>query len=462
MKISLAYHFSFALLVKCGPAAARKSEIAAGSSHDVSATLNANPQTTAFEGNARRQILTLFDCDSDPLCSTTNNTIKNTSASASVLGGDSYKGCWIDVNGNRAMEYFAGNGFSIENCIEECKSHGHDFAGLQYHHQCFCGSDYSKNGQAPEEECDHACNTGAGNCGGKWRLSIYQVEAPRADLPSTENEYLGCWKDQKGNRALEIFAGNNYGIESCIEECKTLDYEYAGLQYHQECFCGSDYKKIGVAYESECDHACNTGGGYCGGRWRLSIYKIGSAGPITPTLPTSTPTTKPKPTPAPSSKPTDASGSSNATEYKGCWADDNSNRAMEYSAGSAFGIDGCIEECRQQNYQFAGLQYHHECFCGNDYTKNGRAAESQCDHACRIGEGMCGGKWRLSIYMIGEEGQKTQVIPATPTPKPTEKPNQRYAFSYVCWKLCCVWFSLFERNHFSLLHFSNHQSTREF
>ena len=122
-----------------------------------------------------------------------------------------------------------------------------------------------------------------------------------ATTTTTENEYKGCWKDLPAKRAMEQLAGYYYDIDSCIEKCKTLDWDFAGLQYHHQCFCGSDYSVNGMADETECSHGCITGKGICGGEWRLSVYQTGFN--MQPALPTSMPANKP--TPLPSKRPTE-------------------------------------------------------------------------------------------------------------------------------------------------------------
>ena len=403
--------------------------------------------------DALHSTLERLDCDNDDI-NCQNGVNSDTIKFAAIgTGSSQYKGCWID-DSERAMEYSAGNWFGIETCMEHCKTLEYDYAGLQYHYQCYCGNDYQSHGKAPaDNECNLSCNSGEGICGGRWRLSVYQIEKPA--LENQDTEYQGCWVD-KADRAMEYSAGGGYGIESCLDQCSLLSYNYAGLQYHHECYCGNEYSKHGRASaESNCNLVCNTGEGICGGTWRLSVYKIGVLGthhlpspgpslpptmkptrpptaPPTPAptkLPTPSPTSKPTlvptpnptskptlaPTPVPTSLPTEASIEAQSNDgYKGCWVD-TSDRAMEYSAGNGFGIESCMNECSLQGFDYAGLQYHYECYCGNDYSKHGRASsESDCNKLCNVGGGICGGNWRMSVYGIE---QPKQISTPAPAPK---------------------------------------------
>lgn len=64
---------------------------------------------------------------------------------------------------------------------------------------------------------------------------------------------------------------------NCTTLCGTKNYEYAGVEYGDECYCGTGYVD-GVmppaADLSECGMLCS-GNMFaaCGGSWRMQIYK---------------------------------------------------------------------------------------------------------------------------------------------------------------------------------------------
>ena len=65
---------------------------------------------------------------------------------------------------------------------------------------------------------------------------------------------------------------------SCTEQCSAQGYSYAGVEYGDECYCGTGYVG-GVPPEAadpgDCDVRC--AGSYyftCGGSWRMQIYKF--------------------------------------------------------------------------------------------------------------------------------------------------------------------------------------------
>lgn len=91
-------------------------------------------------------------------------------------------------------------------------------------------------------------------------------------------ELIGCFIDRP-TRDLNHFAGQDFSIDECINECKTKGYSYAGLQYHGQCYCDNKYGSHGVSSVSECNTHCNKGGGICGGAYRNSVYKTANYWP---------------------------------------------------------------------------------------------------------------------------------------------------------------------------------------
>lgn len=65
---------------------------------------------------------------------------------------------------------------------------------------------------------------------------------------------------------------------SCTGLCSSGGYAYAGVEYGDECYCGTGYvggTEPAAADLSECGMLC-AGSMYedCGGSWRMQIYKF--------------------------------------------------------------------------------------------------------------------------------------------------------------------------------------------
>ena len=85
--------------------------------------------------------------------------------------------------------------------------------------------------------------------------------------------------------------------------------------------------------------------------------------------------------------------------YVGCFTDDG-NRALPAYQGTGFGIQACVDTCRNQGYAYAGSQYYDHCFCGNALGYS-QVSDAECNTPCNGGGGYCGGPWRNSIYATG-------------------------------------------------------------
>ena len=75
---------------------------------------------------------------------------------------------------------------TIENCINACRSHGYDFAGLEYSQECYC-DDFIKNSGIciSQTKCNmHCSGNSAELCGGSNALNVYQYDRWNAAVNS--------------------------------------------------------------------------------------------------------------------------------------------------------------------------------------------------------------------------------------------------------------------------------------
>lgn len=118
-------------------------------------------------------------------------------------------------------------------------------------------------------------------CGGPSRLSVYNLTT--FVPPTTVKQvgtYLsqGCYNEASNGRLLSGQSyTNNTGmtVESCVEFCQASGATYAGLEYAQECYCGSSLASSAqVADASKCNMLC-TGNSkeFCGAGSILNVYK---------------------------------------------------------------------------------------------------------------------------------------------------------------------------------------------
>ncbi|XP_077991684.1 uncharacterized protein LOC144445917 [Glandiceps talaboti] len=169
-------------------------------------------------------------------------------------------------------------------------------------------------------------------------------------------EYVGCFADTD-QRALgwwdEKYTAQT--VERCIGMCASIYAPYAGLQHHEECFCGVAYDKYGEINEAECSTACNGNSSQmCGGNWRMSVYRIHVHMPDLPLY-----------------------------KYVGCFIDGGDRALSWYSDNSPVqSVEWCILKCSEVGAPYAGLEATAECFCGLHHDMYGETLESDCYEAC--------------------------------------------------------------------------------
>ncbi|KAI0338949.1 WSC-domain-containing protein [Trametopsis cervina] len=129
------------------------------------------------------------------------------------------------------------------------------------------------------------CCAGFGGC-----ANGIDCDGPLTDLPPVYNSIPTGWTTAVAcavDNAQRVLANpvvtylNSTTPYSCVNQCIAKGYQYAGLEYGDECYCGTGYAG-GVlppaADVSECNMRC--AGLYsatCGGSWRMQIYKANGA-----------------------------------------------------------------------------------------------------------------------------------------------------------------------------------------
>jgi len=368
-------------------------------------------------------------------------------------GGGDYLGCFEDRDSRDLNGYsFTSGGMTIESCRAECSRRGFAFAGLQYSSQCFCGSTHGQYGQKSDAECNMPCaGNGGQRCGAAWRNSVWKsgaaaggggggpepvnageagwdrmyddmgaskansakecedrcrgtagcaawafsrcsndgdsyhlcwlkhglgqrvanqcrvsgtISAPPPPPPQG-GDYVGCFED-RDSRDLNGYSFSNGGmtVETCRAEGSRRGFQFAGVQYSSQCFCGNSYGRYGQKADGECNMQCSGNGGEkCGAGWRNSVWKSGS-------------------------------------DYRGCFVDDG-NRDIQGAVidSASMTIGTCRRECARRGFSLAGLQYSSQCFCGNSAGRYGQKPDGECNMPCSgDGSQKCGSAWRNSVW----------------------------------------------------------------
>ncbi|KAJ7173130.1 glyoxal oxidase N-terminus-domain-containing protein [Mycena crocata] len=226
--------------------------------------------------------------------------------------------------------------------------------------------------------------------------------APRASvvLPSGWVS-RGCVREPSSGRTLTgySFSSPSMTVTSCVAECNSRNFKYAGIEYANECWCGNTFEggSAGggsIAGSAECNMACaGDSTQTCGAGNRLSTYEKKSTVAVAPVLPS-------------------------GWSYKGCVQEPSSGRTLtNYSfTDPGMTVDKCVATCNSKGFHMAGVEYASECYCGDKFqataSGGGSAAPAgDCSMAC-AGEStqQCGAGNRLSMYSI-----VVAVAPVLPT-----------------------------------------------
>ncbi|XP_062408873.1 sialate:O-sulfotransferase 1 [Sardina pilchardus] len=154
--------------------------------------------------------------------------------------------------------------------------------------------------------------------------------------------YIGCFLDDAKDRALKgtvFYDFRRMTSSLCQDTCSESGYQFAGLEYGSECYCGNRIAGPRMR-EEECNLDCKgEKGSICGGVARLSIYKVEELLP--------------------------GQRRYRNVRYRGCFRTPENMTAAGFVRAVKRNLtsQACMEVCMDQEYPLAILQRPH-CFCG--------------------------------------------------------------------------------------------------
>ncbi|KAH8839061.1 hypothetical protein MCOR27_010609 [Pyricularia oryzae] len=332
--------------------------------------------------------------------------------------GWDYMGCYVDIGRSLGAAATSSGLMTAEACINFCTSKGMQFAGTEYHNECYCDSSLpSAATLVADSECSTACSGDATqSCGGPSRLTVYHSAQPVGPQPNpgvNGFNHIGCYTEGTTSRALPV-AGDVPSAEvtaaTCTASCLAKGFKLAGVEYGGECYCGNSLSAGSVPAAGGCNTLCNGNSSeICGGPNRLNLYnwhenELPTASvPPTPSTTTSA-ATGPGSTAPP---PPVVSDLPEGFEYHGCWIDGPNGRALpDYQAPDSQTLtqESCAQICSQRGYTISGSEYSTQCFCANAiYNGGSKTTEAECSMPCSGNPAQkCGAGNRLTIFSRGE------------------------------------------------------------
>ncbi|EFQ30435.1 WSC domain-containing protein [Colletotrichum graminicola M1.001] len=261
-------------------------------------------------------------------------------------------------------------------------------AGVEYGRECYCGYLIdSASAMAPESDCSKPC---AGNsdevCGNGGRLNVFTNGDSGPTILSASGDFQsrGCYSDHTSSRTLStrMSLRGDLTVSECTTACAAQGFPYAGVEFGEECFCGTSIQNGAPVPATSCNMACaGDKTQYCGGPAAINIYM--------------------------SSKP--VTGNPSAIPFgwtQTCYTDSPNRRALSYRTDlTKFSAAQCVAQCDSLGYTYAGVEYGSECYCGNSIDGGNTPASSGCDMPCDGNRlDTCGGAGHINIYHVSCPG----------------------------------------------------------
>ncbi|KAI8245280.1 hypothetical protein K4K55_002278 [Colletotrichum sp. SAR 10_96] len=270
------------------------SSAASASSGVSSTTATSSSLASSASSGASSSSSTAFVSTITPTSTTSSSATPSATFVASplnpqmpaIIGGQwQYAGCFKDlVDGERLFQgaSSASDDMSLAKCAAFCSTGApgggaFNYFGVEYGRECYCGWDaQAAKMSTSEAECSSPCaGSSVGLCGAGFRLSVYNNTIPN-QAPSQpqhaaragDYEFLGCQTEGVNGRALSgaSFGSADMTTKACAAFCAKGNFQYMGVEYAQECWCGSTTNAGSVpAPLKECDMLCR------GNQWTVIV-----------------------------------------------------------------------------------------------------------------------------------------------------------------------------------------------
>ncbi|CZS94127.1 uncharacterized protein RAG0_04170 [Rhynchosporium agropyri] len=292
-------------------------------------------------------------------------------------GTYSYVACYADQNGGRTLAINKSPINSVEACVTACSNSGYRYAGVEYRNECWCDNAIrTGTAQIAASNCLLPCaGTPSQTCGGSNAIQIYMGAAtggPIVPPTSAGYNYVDSYIDSSSARILPFQQTlSNYTVGNCVRACSNLGYAFAGLEFGQQCFCGTTRLNNPPGGQTPNIPCTGNAAQFCGGSSILQVY-------------TGTPSPQPL---------TSSFGNGQ------CVADNTNNvRTLSVSMGTSSTMTPAACRSLCVGYTYFGVEYGSECWCDNTFA-TGSVMSTVCTMTCS-GDNMqfCGGSYALNMY----------------------------------------------------------------
>lgn len=259
---------------------------------------------------------------------------------------------------------------------------------------------------------------------------------PTNPAGDTVYQYLGCYHEVKPGGRLLLPQAYVSATENTNDRCQTVcnngNYVFSGTEYQTECYCGNvPPANVYKSDEIFCNYGCSgdqsqtCGGIQVGTGGYISIYYDPSRFTPSDNDTTGTPPTSGTP------QTVKQVGNYN---YLGCYSETTQGRALSDKTPPIPATGTTLEYCQTacQGYQYFGVEFANECYCGNTINAGSVPQASDdvdingCSMLCGGNQTQyCGGANRIEMYRLNASlpvPTSTPTNPTTPT-TPTGGPS---------------------------------------
>ncbi|KAI8965802.1 putative glyoxal oxidase [Daldinia sp. FL1419] len=196
--------------------------------------------------------------------------------------------------------------------------------------------------------------------------------------------YQGCYTDPFRTINVVTTTSDVTSTVNCVEFCDSRGFAYAGVNGHNECYCGNDLRNGGIEAKDPEGFLTDSSGDdieECGGPNQFPLffnpYSVGRKPNV---------------------------GIPDWTHI-GCYHEGIDDQCLTYKipiAKALVNAEICTSRCRIGGYAFAGTKNGNKCYCGNSIANNAVLSDG-CKTACKGNRSeVCGGHDHLNIYSFDE------------------------------------------------------------
>ncbi|KAI9890524.1 MAG: hypothetical protein M1814_003863 [Vezdaea aestivalis] len=324
-------------------------------------------------------------------------SVKPTPTAVPSSGKYSFAGCWTEGTGVRALS--ASTQYNAKMTIAMCSNYcgafntnGTYYFGVEYATECWCGNFFGKGSlKTAVGECNMACGGDAtALCGAGNRLQVYQYNTTLATASSAPSAAGRFAAPPATDSTTDSTTSASSSASSASSSASSTS---ASASSTSSSASSSALSSTSTSITSTSTSPSTTASPTPSSTASPSPTSSLSSASSTSTTPSSTSSQTVLATPVISK------GDENFT-YTGCFAEVEGRVLADktYANETNMTVSNCLSFCYE--YGFAGLEFHKQCFCGNELKNATRKLQDdECSDKCTGNASeYCGSMNKLTVY----------------------------------------------------------------